>query len=159
MVGTPDWVKPIIQKAADKFNIPSALLSGLLKKESGFQINATSPVGAQGIAQFMPETARGRGVNPWDPNSAIMGAAAYLREGLDKYEGDVKKALASYNAGFGAVDKYDGIPPYQETRNYVKNILAMSGEIHKTAYQPVLDIQDEAKKAQEKTPKIESPIT
>lgn len=144
--GTPTWVQDIIAKAADKHGVPSMLLSALLKQESGFNINAQSPVGALGIAQFMPGTAKGRGVDPLDPVSAINGAAKYLSEGLQKYGGDAKKALAAYNAGFGAVDKWGGIPPYAETQRYVKNILAMAGEPHDSANGPVLDIIAQAKK-------------
>lgn len=148
--GTPDWIKPIIQKAAQTHNISPMLLSSLLKQESGFApdvINGTrkSAVGALGVAQFMPATAAGRGVNPLDPESAINGAAQYLSEGLNKYQGDTKKALAAYNAGFGNVDKFNGVPPFPETQTYVKNILAMAGEPHQTAHGPVLDIQNQAK--------------
>lgn len=146
VMGTPDWVKPMIDSASQKWNVPPMVLSALLKQESGFNPNAKSPVGALGIAQFMPGTAAGRGVDPYDPQQSIMGAAQYLSEGLKKYGGDIQKALAAYNAGFGAVDHYQGIPPYKETQNYVKNILAMAGEPHQTAYGPVLDTINEAKK-------------
>lgn len=147
VTGTPDWVKPHIDQASQKYNVPPVLLSALLKQESGFNPRAQSPVGAQGIAQFMPSTAKGRGVNPWDPNSAIQGAAQYLRQGLDKYGGDTSKALAAYNAGFGAVDRFKGVPPYKETQGYVKNILAMTGDIHQSFAGPTLDLVNQAKKA------------
>lgn len=143
--GTPTWVQGIIQRAAQQYNVPPIILSALLKQESGFNPNAISPVGAQGIAQFMPGTARGRGVNPLDPESSIMGAAKYLREGLDKYNGDIKKTLAAYNAGFGAVDQYGGIPPYQETQNYVKSILAAAGEPHESYNGPFLSFLNDMK--------------
>ena len=143
--GTPDWVKPLVEKAATKYNIPSALLSALLKQESGFQPNAVSPVGAKGIAQFMPETARSFGIDPSDPAQAIDAAARYLRTEWD-YFGKPELALAAYNAGRGAVQQYGGIPPYKETQNYVKNIMAMAGEPHQSYYGPALNMIAEAKK-------------
>lgn len=149
VTGTPDWVKPIIERAAAAKNIPSMVLSALLKQESGFNINARSPVGAQGIAQFMPGTAKGMGVNPLDPESAIMGAAQYLRNGLDKFGGKMDLALAAYNAGSGAVQHYQGIPPYKETQNYVKNILGMAGQDHATANQPAMDVLAQQRKNDE----------
>lgn len=146
--GTPEWVQPIIQRAADKHGVPTMVLSSLLKQESGFNPNAVSPVGAQGIAQFMPATAKGMGVNPSDPESSIDGAATYIRHGLDRFGGKMDLALASYNAGGGAVQKYGGIPPYKETQNYVKNIMAMAGQQHETANQTTMDVLAEARKQQ-----------
>ena|SRR3990167_1483580 len=147
---TPDWVKPHIDRASQQYNIPPIILSALLKQESGFNPRAGSPVGAQGIAQFMPATARGMGVDPWDPESAIMGAARYLRNSYDKF-GRMDLALAAYNAGGGAVSQYGNkIPPYKETQNYVKNIMAMAGEPHASYNQPSLDRVGEAKKQAEK---------
>lgn len=131
--GTPDWVKPYIQKASADNNIPTMMLSALLKQESGFNPNAVSPVGAQGIAQFMPGTAKGMGINPYDPEQSINGAAKYLRTSWDKF-GKPELALAAYNAGGGAVNQYGGIPPYKETQNYVKNIMSMAGEPHQSYY-------------------------
>jgi hypothetical protein len=145
VMGTPDWVKSTIQKASDKYQIPTMLLSALLKQESGFNPTANSPAGAQGIAQFMPGTAKGMGVNPMDPESAIMGAAQYLRRSWDKF-GKPELALAAYNAGGGAVNQYGGIPPYKETQNYVKNIMAMAGELHQSANGPILQTVNELKK-------------
>lgn len=138
--GTPEWIKPMIQQASQTYNIPSALLSALLKQESGFNPNAKSPVGAIGIAQFMPGTAQGMGVDPTDPASSINGAAKYLRQSWDKF-GKPELALAAYNAGSGAVSQYGGIPPYKETQNYVKNIMGMAGDIHQSANGPLLDMQ------------------
>jgi soluble lytic murein transglycosylase-like protein len=165
--GTPDWVKPIIQKAAEKHNIPPMLLSALLKQESGFNPRAGSSAGAQGIAQFMPDTAKGMGIDPYDPESAIMGAAQYLRRSWDKF-GKPELALAAYNAGGGAVNQYGGIPPYKETQNYVKNIMAMAGELHQSAHGPYLETMNEIKKnrpevlgaksSAQKYPQIVAPI-
>ncbi len=143
--GTPDWVKPIIQKASEKHNIPPMLLSALLKQESGFNPKAGSSAGAQGIAQFMPATAKGLGVDPYDPDSAINGAAQYLRRSWDKF-GKPELALAAYNAGGAAVNQYGGIPPYKETQNYVKNIMAMAGELHQSANGPYLETMNQLKK-------------
>lgn len=126
--GTPDWVKPMVAAAGQKYNIPTQVLSALLKQESGFNPHISSGVGAQGIAQFMPETAKSYGIDPNDPTQAIDAAGKYLRSSLDTFGGDMSKALASYNAGTGAVQQYNGIPPYQETQNYVKNIQAMANE-------------------------------
>lgn len=126
--GTPTWAQPLITAAATKYGIPTAILSALLKQESGFQPNVVSSAGAQGIAQFMPGTASSYGINPFDPRQAIDAAGKYLRSSLNTFGGDISKALASYNAGVGAVQQYNGVPPYAETQNYVKNILAMAGQ-------------------------------
>lgn len=123
---TPDVYKQQILKAAQDQDVPPEILSSLLYQESGFNPNAKSPVGAGGIAQFMPGTAQGYGIDPYDPNQAIPAAAKYLRNSYNKF-GSWPLALAAYNAGGGAVGKYGGIPPYPETQNYVKNIMAMAG--------------------------------
>jgi biotin carboxyl carrier protein len=104
--------------------VPADLLAALLQQESGFNPNARSPAGALGIAQFMPGTARGMGVDPLNPQSAIPGAARYLANAIAHNHGNVRLALASYNAGQGAVDRYGGIPPYAETQHYVQAVLA-----------------------------------
>ena len=116
--------EPYIQEAARGFNINPNLLRALVKQESGFDPDAESAVGAIGYSQLMPETAEELGVNPWDPRENILGGAKYLRQQLDTFNGDVKKALAAYNAGPGAVIEYNGIPPYEETQNYVISVLA-----------------------------------
>jgi hypothetical protein len=116
----------LANNVADKYNIPRQLLSNLITHESGWNPNALSPAGAIGIAQFMPGTAKGMGVNPSDPISSIDGAGRLLSGHYNKYK-SWPLALAAYNAGGGAVDKYKGIPPYKETQNYVRNIMAISG--------------------------------
>ena len=117
-----------IDAAAARHRIDPALLRGLIRAESNFNPKATSPAGAKGLTQLMPGTARGLGVtNPYDPVQAINGGAKYLRQMLDKFGGDTRKALAGYNAGPGAVKRYGGIPPYAETRAYVTKILALLG--------------------------------
>ena len=115
--------RPAAVKAARRHGIPPALLKSLIAHESGWNPNARSPAGAIGLAQFMPGTARGLGINPHDPIQSIEGAARYLSKAKHSF-GSWKLALAAYNAGFGAVHKYGGVPPYAETQRYVKNILA-----------------------------------
>jgi soluble lytic murein transglycosylase-like protein len=110
-----------ITAAAQKHGIDPALLAGLVKQESGFNPSAGSPAGARGLAQLMPGTAAGLGVtNVLDPLQSLDGGAKYLRQQLDAFGGDVTKALAAYNAGPGAVQRYGGVPPYSETQHYVR---------------------------------------
>jgi soluble lytic murein transglycosylase-like protein len=110
-----------ITAAAQKHGIDPALLAGLVKQESGFNPDAGSPAGARGLAQLMPGTAAGLGVtNVLDPVQSLDGGAKYLRQQLDAFGGDVTKALAAYNAGPGAVQRYGGVPPYAETQHYVR---------------------------------------
>lgn len=93
-----------------------------IEAESGFDPNAISPAGAEGIAQFMPATATSHGINPWDPEAALQGAAR-LDLALKKKYGHDDLVLAAYNAGEGAVDQYGGVPPFPETRSYIARIL------------------------------------
>jgi soluble lytic murein transglycosylase-like protein len=114
-----------ITAAAQANGLDPALLAGLIKQESGFNPHAGSGAGAQGLTQLMPATARGLGVtNPFDPAQSIMGGAKYLKQQLDAFGGDVTKALAAYNAGPGAVQRFGGVPPYAETQNYVRVVQA-----------------------------------
>jgi soluble lytic murein transglycosylase-like protein len=114
-----------ITAAAKKHGIDPALLAGLVKQESGFDPNAGSPAGAQGLTQLMPATAASLGVtNVHDPVQALEGGAKYLRQQLDRFGGDVARALAAYNAGPGAVQRFGGVPPYAETQNYVRAVQA-----------------------------------
>jgi soluble lytic murein transglycosylase-like protein len=117
-----------IRKAARKYNLQATLLRGVIRAESNFQVDAVSHAGAQGLMQLMPGTARELGVdNPFDIEQNIDGGARYLRQMLDNFGGDVKVALAAYNAGPGAVEKYGGqIPPYQETEQYINRVLRFS---------------------------------
>lgn len=109
--------------AESEFALPAGLLAAVAHTESGGNTQAVSPAGAQGLMQFMPTTAAGMGVaDPLDPHQAIPGAAKLLSQNLDRFDGSVDLALAAYNAGPGAVSKYGGIPPYQETQNYVRKI-------------------------------------
>jgi soluble lytic murein transglycosylase-like protein len=118
-----------ISAAAARNGVDPALLTGLIRAESNFDPNATSPAGAQGLTQLMPATAAGLGVtNPRDPAQAIEGGARYLRQQLDHFGGDASKALAAYNAGPGAVERFGGVPPYQETQSYVQRVLSYAAE-------------------------------
>jgi soluble lytic murein transglycosylase-like protein len=113
-----------INAAAASNGIDPALLKGLVSQESGFNPNARSGAGALGLTQLMPGTASSLGVtNPLDPAQSLQGGAKYLREQLDRFGGDETLALAAYNAGPGAVQKYGGVPPYAETQNYVTSVM------------------------------------
>ena len=129
--GLPEWVPArygaLVAAAALAHGLPPALLAALLRAESGFRPDAVSPAGAQGIAQFMPATARGMGLaDPFDPAQAIPAAARLLAGHLREF-GSFALALAAYNAGPGAVRRYGGVPPYSETRHYVARVLALAG--------------------------------
>jgi len=118
----------IFQTAAQKYNLPVNLLKAVAKVESGFDADAVSSCGAQGVMQLMPGTAASLGVeNPLDAEQNIMGGAKYLSQMLDRYDGDTKLALAAYNAGSGNVAKYGGIPPFKETQAYISKVLNETG--------------------------------
>ena len=108
--------------AADKYGLPRALVRSVMAAESGFQPLAVSPKGAVGLMQLMPGTAETLHADPHDPAQNADAGARYLRDLLQKYDGQLWHALAAYNAGPGAVDKYHGVPPFRETVNYVKRI-------------------------------------
>lgn len=113
----------IFAEAAELYGVPLNLLKAMGKAESGFDANAVSPVGAQGVMQLMPATAKSLGVeDPFDARSNIMGGAKYISQKLQQYNGDIDLALAAYNAGSGNVAKYGGVPPFAETRNYIARI-------------------------------------
>jgi soluble lytic murein transglycosylase-like protein len=121
--GTPYGAE--ITAAAQRNGLDPALLAGLIKQESGFNPNAGSPAGAQGLCQLMPGTAAGLGVTDLhDPAQSIEGGAKYLAQQLKTFNGDVARALAAYNAGPGAVQRFGGVPPYAETQNYVRAVQA-----------------------------------
>ncbi len=110
------------KRAARKHGVPEDLFLRLVQQESGWKPGAVSHKGAIGLAQLMPGTARKLGVNPRDPKQNLEGGARYLKQMHRKF-GSWRLALAAYNAGPGAVEKHNGIPPYRETRNYVRKIL------------------------------------
>lgn len=111
-----------VRELSSRFDLSPALIEALVWQESRWNPNAVSPVGARGLAQLMPGTAQQLGVDPRDPYANLEGGARYLREQLDRFEGDVEKALAAYNAGPGRVQKAGGIPRIRETQIYVASI-------------------------------------
>jgi len=114
----------IIEEACAKYGIEPSLLAGLIEQESHFQADVGSGAGAQGLTELMPETAASLGVtDPHDPTQSIFGGAQLLSEKLSEFGGNKELALAAYNAGSGAVQQYNGIPPYPETQEYVKKVL------------------------------------
>ncbi len=116
-------VSPLILASAQQHRVDPLLVRAVILTESAGWQRARSPKGAIGLMQLMPATARRFGVNPYDPQQNIHGGTQYLRWLLDYFDGDVRLALAGYNAGEGAVNKYGGIPPFRETRNYVTRVL------------------------------------
>lgn len=122
-------LRAMAAKIAAGHNLNPKVLEALVEQESGFDPLAESKVGAQGLTQLMPKTARSLGVSdPLDPVQNLNGGAKYLKQMLNQFDGDLPKALAAYNAGPGAVNKYHGIPPYAETQNYVKRIMGKLGQ-------------------------------
>ena len=117
-----------ILQAAEKYDLPPALIRGVVRAESNYRVTAVSPAGAQGLMQLMPATAQELGVeDPFDITQNIDGGARYLRQMLDLFDGDVRHALAAYNAGPGTVKRYNGIPPYPETAHYINRVMRFSG--------------------------------
>ncbi|HBU75112.1 MAG TPA: hypothetical protein DEB38_02455 [Acidimicrobiaceae bacterium] len=112
--------------AGNRWGVPPQILASMAKVESEFNLDAVSPDNAQGMLQFLPTTANWMGVDPSNPASAIDGAARYIRAELEKFD-DMAMAVAAYNAGSGAVSRYEGIPPYAETEAYVEKVLGYAG--------------------------------
>jgi soluble lytic murein transglycosylase-like protein len=121
---SPADVSRVINEASGRYQLDPDLVNSVIRAESGFKVHAISPKGAQGLMQLMPQTANKLGVpNAFDPAANVDGGTRYLRELLEKYNYDLIKALAAYNAGPQRVEQYGGVPPYRETRHYVASIV------------------------------------
>jgi soluble lytic murein transglycosylase-like protein len=115
----------LVSAAGSAWHVDPSLIKAVIAGESGFITGATSEAGARGLMQLMPRTAALLGVtDAYDPKQNVWAGTRYLREMLDRFGGNVEKALAAYNAGPAAVEKYGGVPPYAETQRYVKTVLA-----------------------------------
>lgn len=120
----PADVERLVSANANTWGVDPALVKAIIANESGFDPNATSKTGAQGLMQLEPGTAADLGVsNAYDPAQNVAGGTRYIRGLLDRFHGDLRLAIAAYNAGPGAVVKYNGVPPYAETQQYVENVL------------------------------------
>jgi soluble lytic murein transglycosylase-like protein len=120
----PPQIEQLVNANAGAWGVDPALVKAIIANESGFDANATSKTGAQGLMQLEPATAGALGVgNAYDPAENISGGTRYIRGLLDRFHGDLRLAVAAYNAGPGAVEKYGGVPPYAETQTYVENVL------------------------------------
>ncbi len=121
--GVPAGYQAKVAELSARFDLSPSLIEALVWQESRWRADARSPVGARGLAQLMPGTARDLGVNPDDPFANLEGGARYLREQLDRFDGDLEKALAAYNAGPGRVIRANGVPRIRETQAYVAAIM------------------------------------
>ena len=121
---TPLDLNEVVKSASGTYRLDPDLVNSVIRAESGFNVRAVSPKGAQGLMQLMPQTASELGVqNAFDPQSNVEGGTRYLRELLERYDFDLIKALAAYNAGPQRVEQYGGVPPYYETKAYVARIV------------------------------------
>lgn len=130
-----EYMDSIFQKASAQYDVPANLLKAVAKAESSFNPKAVSGSGAAGVMQLMPKTAEYLGVKDiFDAEQNIMGGAKYLSELIKKYDGNTALALAAYNAGSGNVAKYGGIPPFNETKNYISKVMSYTKEGMDTSY-------------------------
>ena len=145
--GEIEWLYNRIDKYSRQYNIDPYLIVAVMEKESSFDHETISSAGALGLMQIMPSTAKELGVNPKRAEENIEGGIRYLRQQLDKYEGRYKVhyALASYNAGAGAVRKYGGIPLYAETQNYVRKIVEKYNKLKQSENREVIGISGNEK--------------
>ena len=126
--------RQLIETKANAYGIPASFVHSVVQAESAYNVNALSPKGAIGLMQLMPETAKSLGVDPMDPEQNVDAGVRHLTDLLLRFKDDpqqVRKALAAYNAGVGAVDKYRGVPPYPETQMYVEKILHQYNNLRK----------------------------
>jgi hypothetical protein len=135
-----------IEEAASRHRLDGLLLAALVEAESSFLPDAVSPVGAVGLTQVMPSTARwlGRAGDLEDPDDNLEAGAAYLSRLLTRFDGDIPMALAAYNAGPGAVSRYGGVPPYRETRAYVRKVLRIYADHNREVWQTTARTSAEA---------------
>ena len=123
-------LKQMVDAAATRFGVPRELVIAVSRAESAFRSDVSSPAGAHGLMQLMPATAKGLGVtDSSDPWQNLAGGTKYLRQLMDRFDGDVTKVIAGYNAGPNAVAQYGGVPPYEETRTYVARVLDYAAEL------------------------------
>lgn len=121
-------LEALVDRVAAKYGLDSGLLRAVVRAESDYDPLSVSSAGAMGLMQLMPETAKSLGVkNPFDPLENLDGGARYLKSMIERYGGNIKLALAAYNAGPGAVDRHGGVPPYEETTSYLKKINRLLG--------------------------------
>ena len=132
----PAQIDALVNDNASAQDVDPALVKAIIANESGFNASATSDVGAQGLMQLMPGTAAALGVSDsYDPAQNVAGGTKYIKQLLDRFDGNVRLAVAAYNAGPGAVEKYGGVPPYAETQNYVQNVLSSYAKYRSSAPQ------------------------
>jgi len=121
-VACPSDLEPIIAKAAEEHGVDPSVIKAVIRVESRFRNDAVSRVGARGLMQLMPGTARNMGIDPSDPAQNIDGGTKYLKQLIDRF-GNIQDALAAYNAGPTSVTRYGGVPPYPETKRYVDEVM------------------------------------